>query len=95
MIIVSHISVLLKLGSIRVVCGKIVCNMIYTLDQGTINSALVEPKSKDIENLLVNQSGRYEFLGHNHFALPLFYFENKPPDDLPRGIRWILAHKQA
>lgn len=63
--------------------------MIYTLDQGRFNSALINAETKDLEEILRHYRGEYEFLGHNYFGLPMFYFENEPPNDNARGITWI------
>jgi len=69
--------------------------MIYTLDRSGLNGALITPTSKDIEEILKKHSGQYEFLGHDNFLLPLFYFELPPPNDSIRGITWVPAHKEA
>lgn len=62
---------------------------LYTLDQGIMVRAPVEPTSPDIERLVRNYPSEYEFKGHTHLGLPVFYFEDEPPNDELRGIRWI------
>lgn len=67
---------------------------LYTLDQGIMIRTPVEPITPDIERLIRHHAGKYQFKGHTYLGLPVFFFEETPPDDELRGIRWVELYEE-